>query len=172
MIGRAGTPSMTRRFGPAGYWRRGGLGQVVGQSTSVSKPSVIYTGAGFTADCSNLGEYILNTGCWRYTLGSWQQMNAAATAVGPLSSPPTVPATSFGTSTNPPAPISGAQASAQITDVLTAQHDLQTTALQNYFGQAATSLQTLVTTDGSGIDWTTWALVAGGVLVLILVARR
>lgn len=171
MIGRA--PSMTRRFGPVGSWRKGGLGQVLGEPVNISNPSVIYTGAGTTADCSRFSQWLLNTGCWKYSPQAWNQMNAATIAVGPVPMPNVVPPPAVAYSTNPPAPSSAADASAQTTDVLAAAQAANAQTFGDYFGQAASSLDTLAAASGSsGINWTMWLLLGAGVVTLILAVRR
>jgi len=70
----------------------------LGSAGDILYGSVIDTGFGTTVDCSKWSSFLFNSGCWKYTFGSWGQMAA-------LSPPPVLPmpphAVGAGTSTVP-----------------------------------------------------------------------
>lgn len=97
----------------------------------------------FTVDCSSPLTWALNPTCWDNSPAVWQQMNALATAAGPIPEPkpPTGPATLqqetlYGAFTPEQAIAGGAAATKQ--------------QLQDYFGGVATSLSNMPGGDGGG----------------------
>ena len=126
--------------------------------------SMVKNPFGFTVNCADWSYYYLEPVCWDYTRSAWQQMNTLQTAAGPLPTP-APPAAPSGTVV----PSSPQAADQTITDMLTAGWQETTTALQDYFGGAATSIGA-APADSSSFPW---ALVIGaGVVAALLSSRR
>lgn len=138
----------------------------MGQASSV--PSMQKSGF-FTVDCSSPVSWAFNPVCWDYAPSAWAQMNAIATAAGPIPepAPPTGPSTlqqeTIPGAFTPEQGISGGVAATQ-------------QQLQDYFGGVATSLQNMpaAATGAPGLSTTGIAAIAlgGAALLLILAGGR
>lgn len=113
----------------------------------------------FTVDCSSPVTWAFNPACWDNSPAAWQQMNALATAVGPLPEPkpPSGPATLqqetlYGAFTPEQAIAGGKQATTQ--------------SLQDYFSGAGTSLSNIPGGTGGDGGGTTTGLSALAIAAL------
>lgn len=115
---------------------------LMGHGLGQSLPSMQRSGF-FTVDCSSPVTWAFNPACWDNSPAAWAQMNAIATAVGPLPTPhpPTGPSTIQqetipGAFTPDQAIAGGVQATTQ--------------QLQDYFGSASDSLSNMPAGTGGG----------------------
>jgi hypothetical protein len=142
-----------------------------GSGGNPSAPATITNVYGNAVDCSNWLTYALNFECWGYSLSSWQQMNAIATAAGSsiTASPPTPPAPTNLTIV----PSSGEEATSTVDALLNQQMASWQSQNQANMNQAAISLQNLVTTtpEASGINWS-WVLVGIAVVFGLFMVTR
>jgi hypothetical protein len=151
--------------------RRGMRG--IGDPVSSSSPAVIDTGFGTSANCADWASWLINSGCWKYSVSAWQQM----TGFAPPPTPSAPPAVGAGTSSTPaPYACSGIDVTnpycpefdAAVTAALKGGQDSTTQNLQAWAG-----LQVPVADTGSGMPgWLIGALLIGGGIVLLGVFRK
>lgn len=62
----------------------------MGQPVDNARPSVLYTGAGTSVDCSTTWGWVSTPACWKYSPSAWDQMNQFGSFIEgqPLPTPP------------------------------------------------------------------------------------